>query len=808
MFPLQSANSATGYFLQRSLRFRASADPQLNRTPATTSGNQTWTYSAWVKRGALGTTQCILAAAASSTEFNELRFNTDDTFVFTFVTGGADFCTLKPSQVFRDPSAWYHIVVMLDTTQATASNRAKIYVNGAQVTAFSTATYPSLNQNWYINQNVANRIGSNPQVSGRIFDGYLAEINMVSGQALTPSSFGSTNSTTGVWQPARYTGTYGTNGFYLPFTDNSALTTSSNVGLGKDFSGNGNYWTTNNISITAGVTYDSMTDVPTLTSATAANYAVWNPLYQPSGSGAAAFSNGNLLATPVSAAFDNVGSSILMPATGYWYAEFTGSGASIAGNTNMIGVVGQSDLFAITAANFVGFTVNSYGYLDTGNLRNNNTTSQTVAAMGTNPVVMVALGNGKLWWGLNGTWLGTGSPNPATATAPAYSGLTGNYGFAATSYNTTGGLPWAANFGQRPFTYTPPSGFVALNSFNLPDSTIKQGNKVMDATTYLGNGTARSITNAAGFKPDFVWYKDRSNGSFNHGLTDSVRGVTKFLSSNSTNAESTISGVTSFNSDGFSIGTDAGGNTTGDGYVAWQWQAGQGSSSSNTSGSITSTVSVNASAGFSVVTYTGTGANATVGHGLGVAPSMMIVKNRTSANGWVCYHTYDNASPASGYMRLDSTAAFATDATAFNNTAPISSVFSLGILGGVNTSTNAYVAYCWSEIAGYSKFGSYTGNGSADGPFVYTGFRPKFIMYKSTNVSNNWVIFDTSRDIYNVVSNYLLPNSSAAEAAVPLIDFVSNGFKIRTVSGGTNGSGDTMIYACFAENPFKNSLAR
>jgi hypothetical protein len=266
--------------------------------------------------------------------------------------------------------------------------------------------------------------------------------------------------------------------------------------------------------------------------------------------------------------------------------------------------------------------------------------------------------------------------------------------------------------------------------------------------------------------------------------------------------------LTAFGSGGFTLGTDTVYNNNAATYVGWQWQAGQGSSSSNTNGSITSTVSVNASAGFSVVTYTGTGANATIGHGLGVAPSMIITKNRGATSDWGVYHS--SLTSAAYFLLLDTTAAQASGPTYWNSTAPTSSVFSVGTATPTNASVNTYVAYCWTPIAGFSAFGSYTGNGSTDGTFVYTGFRPKFVLIKRTNTTSSWIIWDSVRGAYNLNNADLFPDQNIAEftSTTDTIDILSNGFKLRGTGVGSNGSGDTMIYAAFAENPFKNSLAR
>jgi hypothetical protein len=337
---------------------------------------------------------------------------------------------------------------------------------------------------------------------------------------------------------------------------------------------------------------------------------------------------------------------------------------------------------------------------------------------------------------------------------------------------------------------------------------IINGSKVMQAVLYTGTGATQTI--AVGFQPDLVWVKSRSAAT-SHKLTDSVRGATKALISNSTGAETTdTNGITAFTSNGFTLGSDSVYNTNGATYVAWCWQAGQGSTSSNTNGTITSTVSVNASAGFSVVTYTGTGTNgATVGHGLGVTPSMMVFKRRNTTSDWATYHS---SIGNTGVVFLNLTSATTTTANAWNNTSPTSSVFSLGVGTDVNGSGSTYVAYCWTPIAGFSAFGSYTGNGSTDGPFVYTGFRPKFVMVKcsSSDLSGgaHWVIEDSSRSTYNAADAILYANLSNAEGSGEPVDFLSNGFKIRNTVARWNSSGATFIYMAFAESPFRNSLAR
>jgi hypothetical protein len=373
---------------------------------------------------------------------------------------------------------------------------------------------------------------------------------------------------------------------------------------------------------------------------------------------------------------------------------------------------------------------------------------------------------------------------------------------------TNNNSSFATNFGQRPFSYTPPTGFVALNTYNLPDSTIKKGNTVMDATTYTGNGTGQSVVNAGTFKPDLVWVKSRSTADW-HQLVDSRRGVGLTLATNSTAGDQSYpTSITAFNSNGFTVGVDATGgwNINGTTIVGWQWQAGQGSTSSNTSGSITSTVSVNTTAGFSVATFTPPGSGSfTFGHGLGVAPKMVICKNRSSSDNWLSWH---GSLGGTQYLLLNTTGAAATNSTIYT-ASPTSTLINCGSYFSSNAGN--YVCYSWAEIAGFSKFGSYTGNGSTDGVFVYTGFRPKYLMVKRTTGSvYAWCVWDSARETYNVENAIITANTSNAENTGTLyVDFLSNGFKFRSFSNGSeNASGEPYIYMAFAENPFKNSLAR
>jgi hypothetical protein len=789
--PLIGASGQGGaYNIERSLRFRSSASAYLNRTPASAGSQTTWSWSTWIKRGTLSATQYLFSAGSAISTDVGLFFFSDDTFQFYSRTDGASFAT---NQLFRDPAAWYHLVFAYDSTQSTSTNRFKVYVNGTQITALSGLTYPSQNATTAINGNGIQYI--NRRSDGYYFDGYQTETNFIDGQALTPSSFGETDTITGVWKPKKYTGTYGTNGFYLKFNNLTSTST-----LGNDSSGNGNTWTVNNVSLTAGTTYDSMDDVPTLTSATQANYCTINSAHVAvvSAGGTYSISNANLSAGAPGAGkwFATLGTFPMAIGSGKWYYEFRPTNSS----TDKSYAVG---IFNVDSQSLTNPTYDAqaagYAYSDSGVKANNGSAVAYGATWANGDIIGVAID-------ASGATTSLTFYKNNTSQGVAYTGITGTVvpSFGGAGANGT----FSVNFGQQPFSYTPPSGFVALNTFNLPDSTIVAGNKQMDATTYTGNGSTQTITNAGSFSPDLIWIKSRSN-AYNNFLTDSVRGASKYLISNATDAEADAgsAGITAFNSNGFSMGSGTALNANAATYVGWQWRGSDSSAVSNTAGSITSTVSANTSAGFSIVTYTGTGSAATVGHGLGVAPSMMIFKDRTSgAQSWMVYHA---SLGNQAYLLLNLSNAVTTGSGVWNNTSPTSSVFSLGSPNNnCNASGDTYVAYCWSEIAGFSKFGSYTGNGSTDGVFVYTGFRPKWVMFKRTDSAAGWLMLDSSRNTFNVMNNQLYANASDAESGGATADFLSNGIKIRETGGGTNASGGTYVFMAFAENPLKNSLAR
>jgi hypothetical protein len=785
-------SSAAGYFLTKSLRFRSSASAYLNRTGGTSTSRRIHTFSFWTKYSVTGGTKVIASAGSDDNNREWLGFS-DNNFYYQVKDSG-NFYELGTSQVLRDPSAWYHLMVAVDTTQATGSNRVKMYINGVQVTAFGTSTYPPQNDDLFFNDSnggVSYICALRGFLGTFNYDGYLAEFNFIDGQQLTPSSFGETSTTTGVWQPKKYTGTYGTNGFYLDFED-----TSSTAALGYDAAGS-NDWTVNNISLTSGSTYDSMTDVPTLTSATTANYCVLNPLDQYSN---VTLSNANLSAT-FSAYTGFVRGTFALPSTGQWYWEGTVPTTNVRAE---FGIATFSQALGVDPQSAAGCWL---WYSNGTNSYKHNAGTQIAwgSAWTSGDIVGIAFdaGAGTLTYYLNGALQGGGA---------AVTGLTGTYapmlGFGD---NTSTAI--SMNFGQQPFAQTPPTGFVALNTFNLPTPTIgatasTTANKYMDVVLYSGNNSTQNI--AVGFQPDWVWSKCR-NVARSHRLSDAVRGSTRDLYSDTTDDEENNGSITSFISTGFSLDNATGStyNTSGETYVSWAWKA-NGAGSANTAGTIASTVSANTTAGFSIVAYTGNGTNgATVGHGLGAKPFLIIEKGRTSTYNWSVQGCGELWTPVTSNLFLNGTSSLnANGAVA----APTSTVFTPSATNYANESGITNIAYCFAPVAGYSAFGSYTGNGSGtgDGPFIYTGFRPRFVMFKNRTQGSQWILLDTAINTYNVSNAYLEPNTADTQnTANTVLDILSNGFKLRN-TGGTdyNESNNIYIYACFAEYPFKYANAR
>lgn len=795
------------YRIERSLRFNTADSAYLNRTPASAGNRKTWTWSGWVKRGTLGGNNVFMGNTDAS-GYNGLyfQFDTNNNITIGDYGVGSYVWVLKTSQVFRDTSSWYHIVATFDSTQATASDRVSVYINGTKITAFSTATYPSLNLDGRINSTQLTSIGRLGSYNGFYFDGHITEINFIDGQALTQSSFGETDAVTGRWKAKAYSGTYGTNGFYLKFADNSGTTSTT---LGKDSSPNGNNWTPNNLSVTAGAGNDSLVDSPTnygidtgVGGSVRGNYCTLNTLDKGS---EATIANGGLDITWSGVSGHSARSTYAI-SSGKWYWEVT------AGANASIGII-QSNIYPSLnqwPGNSAYGATGSYAYAPDGRKVNNSSYASYGSAFSNGNVIGVAYDatNGKIFFSLNGTWQASG--DPVAGTNSAYSGISGEYSPAIGYWQSPASNVNSLNFGQRPFAYTAPTGFKALCTTNLPTPTIKKPSSYFDVVTRTSDGASNYTKTGLGFSPSLIWTKDRTS-AYDHVLWDSVRGATKYISSNTTGTEQTAGQLASFNSDGYTINYGMGqANFSTDRYVDWIWEAAS-SSVTNNSGSITSTVRAYPLAGFSICTFNvGASGAKTFGHGLNAAPRMVIVKSRTSALGWTTYHA-SVITATNQYIQLNTTSAILSVAGIWGSALPTSSVVGIGSGTNVNANDDC-VAYCFAEVEGYSKFGSYTGNASTDGPFVYCGFRPKFIIVKRTDTAGEpWIIKDTSRSSYNGNDVELYANTSAAEGgpySPPIMDYVSNGFKLRSTATGSNASGATYIFMAFAESPFKYSRAR
>ena len=778
--------------LDQSLRFNDDDSAYLSRTPSVAGNRKTWTWSGWVKRGNINIDTNFMLEANSGSGFNRSYnyFSAANEIVVGDYTSAWQW-QLKTSALFRDTSAWYHIVLSVDTTQATASNRIKLYVNGEQVTSFSTATYPSQNYDTYINSVMEHTIGYIGYAGQRYFDGYMAEVHFTDGTAYTADAFGEFKS--GVWVAKTPSVTYGTNGFYLKFANSGAL--------GTDSSGNGNTWTPTNLAAT-----DVMLDSPTN------NFATLNPIDINTKH---TFSEGNLGAVLNASSNPRMTRGTCLVTSGKWYAEFTETVSTSVAAFGIVDNTASTDGTGIPLANSIIYFANGAVY-------RNGTNIATYATSTLGDVISVAmdLDGSTVEFFKNGVSLGA-----------AISITTGNeYTFGAFANQI--GDAFVANFGQDSsfagyktpqgntdangigdFYYDPTAigdgTYLALCTANLPEPAISPADGAspsdyMNTVLYTGTGTTRSVT-GVGFQPDLIWTKSRSNPS-NHGLVDVIRGTNKVVFTDSTDAEYTLSAIDSFDSDGFTTSSSGSyNNLSGWTYVAWNWKAG-GTPVSNTDGTITSSVSANVDSGFSIVSYTGTGANATVGHGLTSAPEMVILKNRSITSEWRVYAA--SVCDGTNYLFLNSTSGLQAASTIWNNTIPTATTVSIGTHASVSGSGNNLVMYCFHSVEGFSKIGSYTGNGSStDGPFVYLGFRPSFVLIKRTNSTGFWVMLDDERSAYNVTDDVLYANASNAESVAQATDFLSNGFKLRTTDSDVNASG-TYIYMAFAEMPAKYSLGR
>jgi hypothetical protein len=778
------ANAGATYEIEQSIRFNDNDSAYMHRTPSAAGNQKTNTISCWVKRTnlGLGNSLAMFSAAggsygltwyidSSETDFSRERLSLSD---------GAATLWQANDYKLRDPASWYHFVFAMDTTQGTQSNRMKVYINGALVTADTNALVENTDYPFF--DNVVNRIGSwtpSGGAAGRYMEGYMAEIHLIDGAQKAASDFGEYNSTTGQWVPIEYAGAYGDQGAYLKGQDSSAL--------GDDTSGNGNDFSSSGLAAN-----DQMFDSPT-------NNQLTLNVIAPQQSASTAlptiptYSDGNkkLASTASSHTASVTPLTIPIPTEGKWHIEV---GIDVLGSDADAGLrfmllpqsILQNGLNTITATGCYQVYASKSG------------TSQTALAnvVQSSDITDIAVSDR---FGINVdrtdptsvTIVGT-LQGSAWFTDSSQSFLDEPYVFAIyENGNTNRNITCTIYSAEEEFTETVSSGHVSLCSNNLPAPAIADPSAYFQTTLYEGDGSTQSIDQDGNstFSPNFVWIKNRDAADA-HALFDTVRGATEVLSSNSTAAEATNADtLTAFESDGFALGADVIVNTNAESYVAWQWNEG-------------------ATPGLDIVGWTGNATARTIAHNLGVVPRMMLVKNRDQGDKWAVYHAANTAAPATDYLILNETDATADLSSVWNDTAPTSSVFTVGTASLVNATGEGFIAYIFAPVEGFSAFGSYVGNGNASGPMVNLGFQPAFLLFKST-ADNKWIMKDTKRDTFNPSSLSLVSDQTVAElTGDQLLDINSNGFKLRTTGSATNSNGVTYVYAAFAENPFKYANAR
>jgi len=811
------------YQIANSCRFDRASSHYLNRTIQAGGNLDLWTLSFWMKLTAsagFGSNQYHVYTSEDNTigAYDAIMFDVNSSSQIYYQISNKYF---TGNHSIRDTSAWYHVVIVFDSENGTAAHRKRVWFNNVEDTGSDVQTYTQ-NLDSQLNKNTVHNIGARQDENASyFFDGYLADFIFVDGYAYAPTYFG--ESKNGCWIPKDYktdTGNYGTTGYHLDFADSSAL--------GNDVSGNNNDWTANNLSA-----HDQMLDSPTFNSSSnGGNFATWNPLNAGSYT---TLSEGNLQVTGTSSDASQPSGTFAMT-SGKWYYEmlikdyvsgYPYPGLAVLGNIANSPTTG-GDIWAMRYRLDNGTVGANSGDAITG-LGTITATSTGVTTATDGDIISWYLDcdNRKAWIAKNGTIPNSG--DPANGTNPQWSWTaTPNNGitFTAQIYNgddtilnagqdgTFAGEKTAQgnsdDTGYGNFYYDPPTGFLAMCTGNLSvadevdpaqtDDDYPQ--KLFDAKLYTGTGSTNALT-GLGFQPDWVWIKERG-GANNHMVFDSTRGTSKYISANTNGDQGTDSAtMNTFGSDGFTVGSDGKVNASSDTYVAWNWRANGGTTSSNTTGDITSTVQVDPSGSFSIVKYTGESATKTVGHGLSAAPYMMIIKALNNTYNWAVYHTDIGLNA----LFLNTTGAEDTGAaTLWGNAHPTASVFSVGDGNETGKSVD-YIAYCFANCEGYIKAGTYEGNADNDGAFVYTGFKPAWMLLKEVAV-DNWGIYDNKRDGRNNDDGdgnavlYADDDYDEENQASRAIDLLSNGFKLRT-SNATFNASNTYVFLAMAHNPFK-----
>ena len=786
-----------GSVIERSLVNAEGRSRYLTYTPSVAGDQRTFTLSGWFKLYVVNDNQQDFIWMCGGDGNNRFQVSREGVEQINFepIVSGSTQARFYTSNKFNDPTAWYHFVFKIDTTQGTASNRYNFYINGVETEyggtggEVVTTSYPSQNTQFLWGSTIQHNIGRRSYGDLDEASMGIAELHYTSGYAYDATAFGYFDDQTGIWKPKKFTGSYGSAGWHLDFSDTTSTTT-----LGYDRSGNGNHWTLNNYS-----TDNAILDTPTN------NFATWNPTTLTMGNGSnGTLTNGNLEWLGTSGNAQVIAN--LAVESGKWYYEVkVGQNPSTfdCGWTTT-DEAARDRLTAMSYYNLVGIRSGKTISFDT---------NATVVSYTTNDIIGLALNldDNLLYMYKNGSLLHTQSvPTDKGDTFIPMCGDSddGNHASGIVNFGQdssfTGDVTKQGNKdanGIGDFYYPVPSGYKALCSVNLPPtvSSVIRPQRHFDTVLYTGNGGTSQTISGIEFKPDLIWFK-----GLNHAAAfvwiDSVRGANKNLRSNSNAQEGTTTAfLTSFNEDGFTVGQSGTTNGSGETNIAYCWKGG-GAAVSNSDGTITTSISANQEAGFSIVTYTGTGSAATIGHGLGKVPKLVITKLRdTTTQDW--FMNFGEITGDRGkYVKLNSTNAEVSETTVYPNTASTSTVYSVGTDNAVNGSGSSYVAYCWSEIPGYSKFGSYEGVDDADGPYVHLGFRPAFLFIRKRQ-GEDTVLFDTKTQTRNEIGQsgrIYLDLASSQGGTTKDMDFHSSGFKLRKATGIVNSASGNAVYVYWA----------
>ena len=822
------AKSSSGFYngqATQSARFNSGSSSYLSFTPSGNGDRRKATLSFWFKKTTNGETYPTMFCCNDSSggHYMTITFYEDSLYFQTAPSADGLITTAK----YRDTTAWYHCCWAIDTTQSTASNRVKCYINGTQITDFSTEQYPDQDSYLDICSTVAHAWGHFVDY-GRYFNGYIADAYIIDGQQLTPSSF--TETKEGALIPKAYEGSYGTNGVHLEFKQTGTGTASTST-IGADTSGNTHHYTSSGM----GSDDSNIPDSPENNFATLGGLEKLQDF---------TLSEGNLKYT-TSTNQRGLIASTAIPNTGKHYFECRVLSLGASQDDVYIGVCEPDKMRSnltgtrggATVSGAGGYTFNNYnGYAV---LDGSNQSADSIGHQRSMPQIMgvaVDRDNNNIKFTWDGSSYSSTYSIPANVPLYVYVGSGGgtstaegvfNFGQDSTFLGAISAGGNADGNSNGDFALAVPTGYLALCSANLPETTLspaqdEQATDHFQVYTFTGDANSTRTISGLNFQPDLLWSKAR-NQAFSHNLYDSSRGNDKAIQSNNSNAENTYDLFNGFTSDGYNTTTDGSAgdllNYNGGTYVNFLWKANAGTTTTNDAsatsvGTIDSVYQANTTAGFSIVTYTGTGSAGSIAHGLGGVPEVMIIKNRSEAHSWSgTYHHKMASDPHTDYLNLSGSGAVVDDNTQWNDTAPTSTVFTVGTANNTNKSSNNYVGYFFRGIEGFSKFGSLTANGSADGTYCHIGFQPSLVIVKQSSATGDWNMIDTTRQGHNHANGLpvVRANSSAVEEQASgnqgQIDILSNGFKFRSAHSSFNTSGATVVYMAFAEIPEKYSNA-